>query len=122
MKRIVLLALLFGLFTSAAARAAFAPPPILPGRTIAVAAALPAPVRALIAGGAPLADPGQAWEATDVIMDDKLPRHRLEWAIVTGGCYIVAYESGGIAHQHEVLIATYVPGDRQAKLLWTGPK
>jgi len=36
-----------------------------------------------------LAEPGQKWEATDVITDVSLPRKRLIWAAVFGAYYAV---------------------------------
>src|SRR5690348_9612548 len=45
-----------------------------------------------------LAEPGQKWEATDVISDPSLPRKRLIWAAVAGEYYVVHYERGGRGH------------------------
>ena len=45
-----------------------------------------------------IAEPGQKWEATDFITDDKLPSKRLIWAATDGERYVVHYERGGRAH------------------------
>jgi hypothetical protein len=52
-----------------------------------------------------LANPGQKWEATDVITDKKLPHKRLIWAANKGDYYVVHYESGGYTHNYHVLVA-----------------
>src|SRR5206468_2410825 len=41
--------------------------------------------------GVKLADPGQKWNATDVIMDTTLPGKRLIWAAVDGDYYYVVH-------------------------------
>jgi hypothetical protein len=55
--------------------------------------------------GAKLADPGQKWNATDVIIDPRLPGKRLLWAAVGNDYYVVHYERGGIAHSYHILVA-----------------
>jgi len=54
-----------------------------------------------------LAEPGQKWEATDVITDAALPRKRLIWAATDGEHYVVHYERGGRAHSFHVLVTTF---------------
>ncbi len=67
-----------------------------------------------------LAEPGQKWEATDVIRDPSLPRKRLIWAAVAGEYYVVHYERGGRGHSFHVLIATLAKGEQKPKLVWRG--
>src|SRR5437870_10083441 len=51
-----------------------------------------------------LAEPGQKWEATDVITDASLPRKRLIWAATDAEYYVVYYERGGRGHSCHVLV------------------
>ena len=67
-----------------------------------------------------LADPGQKWEATDVITDASLPRKRLIWAAVAGEYYVVHYERGGRGHSFHFLVATLTKGEQKAKVVWRG--
>ena len=82
-------------------------------------AGLPEPVVALCAGKRDnLADPGQHWQVTDVIMGDKLPAKRLIWAETDGDYYVVHYERGGIAHTFHCLVARLKPGGGKAMAIW----
>jgi hypothetical protein len=66
-----------------------------------------------------LADPGQTWEATDVVgPDSPFPRKRLIWAAVSGDYYVVHYERGGIAHSFHILVATVSKADSKPKIVW----
>jgi len=65
-----------------------------------------------------LADPGGAWEATDVISDKTLPTKRLIWAVTDGDYYVVHYERGGRGHSFHVLVARLE--DSKAQLVWHG--
>ena len=65
-----------------------------------------------------LAEPGQEWEATDVIIDSKLPRKRLIWAATDGEYFVIHYERGGIDHSFHILIARLKPGDTTPKIVW----
>jgi len=67
-----------------------------------------------------LADPGQKWNATDVITDPTLPGKRLIWAAVGGEYYVVHYEHGGIAHSFHILIARLTKNDAKPKVVWRG--
>jgi hypothetical protein len=67
-----------------------------------------------------LAEPGQNWEATDVITDDKLPTKRLIWAFTDGDYYVVHYERGGYAHSFHVLVAKLKVGDSKPSFIWRG--
>src|SRR6516162_677942 len=62
-----------------------------------------------------LAEPGQKWEATDVISDRPLPRKRLIWAAVADEYYVVHYERGGIGHSFHFLVATLAKGEQKPK-------
>jgi hypothetical protein len=81
---------------------------------------LPAAVLALCDGGGDgkLAEPGQKWNATDVIIDASLPGKRLIWAAVGGGYYVVHYERGGIAHTFHILVAKLTKDGAKPKPVW----
>ena len=67
-----------------------------------------------------LAEPGQKWEATDVITDASLPRKRLIWGAVSGDYYVVHYERGGRGHSFHVLVATLAKQEAKPKVVWRG--
>jgi hypothetical protein len=82
---------------------------------------LPPAIVALCTGdNGGLADPGQKWNATDVIMDPTLPGKRLIGAAVGGEYYVVHYERGGIAHTFHVLVATLTKNNAKPKVIWRG--
>src|SRR5437764_2455447 len=82
---------------------------------------LPPAIVALCADDAGrLAEPGQKWEATDVISDSSLPRKRLIWAAVASEYYVVHYERGGRGHSFHVLVATLAKGEPKPKTVWRG--
>lgn len=87
-------------------------------RVVASVWALPAPIVDLCAGDGRLAEPGQKWEATDVITDRSLATKRLVWAVVANDYYVVHYERGGRGHSFHVLVATLVNG--QSSVPWRG--
>jgi hypothetical protein len=69
--------------------------------------------------GGKLADPGQKWNATDAIIDPRLPGKRLIWAAVGGDYYVVQYERGGIAHTFHVLVAKLAKNEAKPKVVWS---
>src|SRR6185295_8430855 len=71
-------------------------------------------------GGDRMAEPGQKWQVTDVIMEPSLPIRRLIWAATDGEYYVVHYERGGIAHSFHVMIATITKENSKPKLVWRG--
>jgi len=81
---------------------------------------LPSAILALCDGGGDgkLAEPGQNWNATDVITDPALPGKRLIWAAVGGEYYVVHYERGGVAHSFHILVAKLTKND--VKPRWFG--
>src|SRR5437867_6734347 len=81
---------------------------------------LPAAILALCDGGGDgrLAEPGQKWNATDVITDPTLPGKRLIWGAVGGECYVVHYERGGIAHTYHILVAKLTKDNAKPKAVW----
>src|ERR1035437_7906062 len=86
-------------------------------REIHAATNLPPAVFAFCADGSGrLAEPGQKWEATDIITDAKLPTKRLIWAFTDGDFYVVHYERGGRGHSFHVLVARL----KEPKLVWYG--
>jgi hypothetical protein len=68
--------------------------------------------------GSKLADPGEKWNATDVIMEPNLPGKRLIRAAAGGDYYVVHYERGGIAHTFHILIAKLTKNDAKPKVVW----
>jgi hypothetical protein len=81
---------------------------------------LPPEIVALCAGdNGKMADPGQKWNATDVITDPSLPAKRLIWAAVGGEYYVVHYERGGIAHSYHILVAKLTNNTAKPKVVWT---
>jgi hypothetical protein len=90
---------------------------------VATVAALPASVRAALNdlfGGKALdmADPGQPFQATDVMVMPRLPARRL----VAAGCSpdhcVVYYERGGFAHVHQIVL--FSTTDAAARLVHGG--
>ena len=80
---------------------------------------LPAAILALCGGDdGKLAEPGQKWNATDVITDANLPGKRLIWAAIGGEYYVVHYERGGIAHTFHILVSKLTKNDAKAKVVW----
>ena len=81
---------------------------------------LPAAILALCDGGGDgrLAEPGQKWNATDVITGPTLPGKRLIWGAVGGEYYVVHYERGGIAHTYHILVAKLTKDNAKPKEVW----
>ena len=67
-----------------------------------------------------MADPGQKWQVSDAIIDDRLPERRLIWAATDDDYYVVHYESGGFAHTYHILVARLKRGDEKATFVWHG--
>jgi len=65
-----------------------------------------------------LADPGQNWNATDVVTDVTLPWKRLVWAAVGSDYYAVHYERGGIDHSFHILVAKFANGNSKPAVIW----
>jgi len=80
---------------------------------------LPPAVVALCAEDGRLAEPGQKWNATDVITDATLPGKRLIWAATGGDYYVVHYERGGLAHSYYILVAKLTNTPAKPKLVWS---
>jgi hypothetical protein len=81
---------------------------------------LPSVILTLCDGGrdGKLAEPGQKWNATDVITDPTLPGKRLIWAVIGGDYYVVHYERGGIAHSFHILVAKVTKNDAKPTMVW----
>ncbi len=79
---------------------------------------LPSAIVALCADDGRLAEPGQNWQATDVITDPTLPGKRLIWAAVGDVYYVVHYERGGIAHTFHILVAKLGKNDAKPTMVW----
>ena len=84
--------------------------------------ALPRPVLAAyteIGGRRPLmANPGDKFNATDVIYDASVPRMRLVFAGISGDKCFVHYEQGGISHNY--LLALFKFGPDRVTPMWRG--
>ena len=65
-----------------------------------------------------MADPGQEWQATDVVMNPNLPTRRLISAGCSSDHCLVHYEQGGIAHFYRVLLISV--SKTAAKVDWSG--
>lgn len=74
---------------------------------------LPTEVQAVLASlcdGCSFADSNAAWNATDVITDDRLPRRRLTRTERQGHEWIIEYEHGGIAtFEHRLVLSATPP-------------
>ena len=53
----------------------------------------------------PLADPGEDFQATDVVGEDSLPWRRLVFGGHAGSITFIYYEKGGIALSHQLFVA-----------------
>ena len=76
---------------------------------VATVAALPEAVRNalgdLVGGGTlEMADPGQPFQATDVIVMPRRPARRLTAAGCSADHCLVYYERGGFAHVHQIVL------------------
>jgi hypothetical protein len=67
-----------------------------------------------------LAEPGARLEVSDALTDELLPRKRLIWAVHSGECYIVHYESGGRGHSFHVLMVTLATPKGKPQVVWRG--
>jgi hypothetical protein len=65
-----------------------------------------------------LAEPGEDWQVTDLIIDAKLPFKRLIWAAKKNDIYVVHYEEGGMGYSCHILVAKLENG--RAKIIWHG--
>jgi hypothetical protein len=83
----------------------------------------PAPIVKILCGTVELrscmANPGERFNATDVIGDLRIPGRRLLFAGVLGDKYFVYYEQGGIALFHQISFFT-VSGTDSVTTLWRG--
>ena len=67
-----------------------------------------------------MANPGDKYQATDVVVEPALPFRRLVFAgISTDKCFI-HYEAGGIGHSYHIAVFG-VDSEGKAKFLWGGP-
>jgi hypothetical protein len=66
-----------------------------------------------------LANPGEKFQLTDVVVDRRLPSRRLVFAGVRGEEWFVHYEMGGIGHSYCVVLFRVDSQDRLA-FVWGG--
>lgn len=85
-------------------------------REVHSTADVPAAIIALC--GDKIAEPGQNWNATDVVTDRTLPAKRLIWAAIGGDYYVVHYERGGIAHTYHIVVAKLAKGGTKPEIIW----
>ena len=81
---------------------------------VATVAALPASVRTALtdlfgSGTLEMADPGQPFQATDVMVMPRLPARRLTTAGCSSDHCLVYYERGGFAHTWHVTLFHWTP-------------
>ncbi|MEQ1749222.1 MAG: hypothetical protein ABL974_07350 [Prosthecobacter sp.] len=68
-----------------------------------------------------MANPGQKWQATDVVDEDGLPWKRLIWAAIIDEHYVVHYERGGNGHSlRHFVIAHLKNASTKANVVWHG--
>jgi hypothetical protein len=65
-----------------------------------------------------LANPGQKYQVTDVILEPGLPFRRLMFAGESGKDWFIHYEHGGIGHNYAVLV--FREGEGRVQLRWGG--
>ncbi len=66
-----------------------------------------------------LANPGQKYQVTDVVVERGLPRRRLVFAGVWGDEWFIHYELGGRGHGYCVLLFRVDPANR-VQFVWGG--
>jgi hypothetical protein len=66
-----------------------------------------------------LANPGQKYQVTDVVVDRRLPRRRLVFAGIHGDVWFIHYELGGIGQSYCVLLFTVDPQNHM-QFVWGG--
>jgi hypothetical protein len=66
-----------------------------------------------------MANPGEKYEATDVIGEPRLPSRRLLFAGLSRDKYFIHYERGGRGHSYDIVVFEVDPG-KEVKLLWGG--
>jgi hypothetical protein len=80
---------------------------------------LPPGIVALCAGGeGAVAEPGQNWNATDAITDQRSNGSALVWAAVGGEYCVVHDERGGIDHSFHIMVAKLSKTDAKPKVVW----
>jgi hypothetical protein len=85
-------------------------------------AELPASVRAIAADDeGRLAAPGRRFEATDAILDSRIPRSRLRWAVRTPDrtLFLLHYERGGIGLASYIVLAAFDAKRGRSKIRWS---
>ena len=63
-----------------------------------------------------LADPGQDWQETDVVVKPGLPWRRLVFAASSPQYWLLHYERGGRGHSYHFLLVQVQPG--ASRLVW----
>jgi hypothetical protein len=66
-----------------------------------------------------LANPGQKYQVSDVVLEPELPSRRLAFAGVKDNEWFIHYERGGIGHEYDVIVFK-VDEHHGTKFLWGG--
>jgi len=67
-----------------------------------------------------MANPGNKYQATDVVVEPGLPFRRLVFAGIATDKYLLHYEEGGIGHIYQIAVFG-VDSEGKVKFLWGGP-
>jgi hypothetical protein len=67
-----------------------------------------------------MADPGENYQVTDVVVEEGLPFKRLLFAGISSGKYFIHYETGGIGHSYHVAVFG-IDSQRRVTFVWGGP-
>ena len=67
-----------------------------------------------------MANPGEKYQETDVIVEKALPFERLLFAGISNDKCFIHYEEGGIGHSYHVVVFA-VDSQGKVKFLWGGP-
>jgi hypothetical protein len=67
-----------------------------------------------------MANPGEKYQETDVIVEEGLPFQRLLFAGISHNKYFIHYEEGGFSHSYHVAVFG-VDSAGKLKFLWGGP-
>jgi hypothetical protein len=67
-----------------------------------------------------MANPGEKYQVTDVIIEEGLPDLRLLFAGISRDKYFIHYEEGGIGHSYHLAVFA-IDSEGKVKFLWGGP-
>jgi hypothetical protein len=67
-----------------------------------------------------MANPGEKYQETDVIIEEGLPFKQLLFAGTLSDKYFIHYETGGIGHSYHVAVFA-VDSEKRVEFMWGGP-